>query len=106
MRHGAHPEDELVQIAYAKDAFEGQMIAGLLESEGIASLQFVGLRGNQVARAAAPGERGDGPRRVMVGAAAAARALAVIERRLSEVDEGEAPEAPEPSESRYRDWGH
>lgn len=91
------PYDELVKVAYANDSLEGQMIVGLLESEGIECLQL-DSDGNQIARAAALGEYGDGPRRVMVRAAQAERAASVIERQLSQVDQYEAREAPEPSE--------
>jgi hypothetical protein len=93
--HDANPDEGLVSVAFAENSLEGQMIAGLLESEGIGCLQFLGTRGSQVARVAAMGERGDGPRRVMVRAADVERATELLERTGAEVDEFEAPEAPD-----------
>jgi hypothetical protein len=91
----ASPDGELVKVAYANDSLEGEIIAGLLESEGIECLQLVGSSGDQIARPAALGERGSGSRRVMVRPADAERALSLIERRRAEVDEYAGREAPD-----------
>lgn len=82
-----------MEVAYANDSLEGQLIAGLLESEGIDCLQLLGLQGNQIARPAALGERGSGSRRVMVRSEDAEKATGLLEARRSEFDQFEAPEA-------------
>jgi hypothetical protein len=94
--HPSH-DGELVRVAYANDSLEGQMISGLLESEGIDCLQLLGPTGNQIAYPAALGARDSGPRRVLVRADDAERAINLLERQRGEVDEYEAREAPEAS---------
>jgi hypothetical protein len=80
-------ESELVKVAYVEDSLEGQMIAGLLEFEGIDCLQLLGLQGTQIARPAALGERSSsGPRRIMVRLEDAGRAQKVLEIRRAEAE--------------------
>jgi hypothetical protein len=91
---------ELVQVAYADDPLEAEMIRGLLESGGIPALMGPrGMDGPMYGYGSLrPGFDGGG-RRVMVGASRAEEARALLAKTL---DENEAVEEwPEPANARY-----
>lgn len=95
-----HDLGELVQVAYADDPLEAEMIRGLLESGGIPALMGPrGMDGPMYGYGSLrPGFDG-GMRRVMVGASRAEEARALLAKTL---DESEAVEEwPEPANARY-----
>jgi hypothetical protein len=92
---GPSPAD-LVQVAYANDRVEGELIRGLLDSGGIPSLlEPILVNGPEMGIASLP----QGPQRVMarVGQAEAARRL--LADALAEGREAE----PEAANARYLD---
>jgi hypothetical protein len=86
--------DELVQVAYANDPVEAEMIQGLLGGADIPSLlQPAGLNGAQVLSLAGlrPGY-GGGTQRVMVRASQAGKAAALLAETMVEDEEASWPE--------------
>lgn len=95
-----HDLGELVQVAYADDPLEAEMIRGLLESRGIPALMGPrGMDGPMYGYGSLrPGFDG-GMRRVMVRASRAEEARALLAKTL---DENEVVEEwPEPANARY-----
>lgn len=97
------PEDvgdgELVQVAYANEPLEAEMIRGLLESGGIESLIGPrGMDGTMYGHASLPAGFDGGSRQVWVEAARAEEARALLARTR---DENEAGEWPEPANATY-----
>jgi hypothetical protein len=85
---------ELVDVAFARDAVEAELIKGLLENAGIPSLlQQAGLNvdGPQLGFGLATRGFGGGPQRVMVHADRAQQARSLLSNTLIE-DEGTSPE--------------
>jgi Putative prokaryotic signal transducing protein len=88
--------EELVQVAWAADQVEAGLIQGLLENEGIPSVQQqVGINGPQVGIGLL--NPAGGARRVMVFEDRADEARALLEQTLVENER----EAPEPVNAEY-----
>ena len=86
---------ELVEVAFASDAVETEMIRGLLESAGIPSLaQRAGLNvdGPMLGFGLLARGFGGGPQRVMVHAGRAERARALLAETMVEDPEAAAEE--------------
>jgi hypothetical protein len=84
---------ELVQVAYANDPVEAEMIQGLLAGSEIPSLlQPAGLNGPLVGFAGLRPGYGGGTQRVMVRADRAERARALLAETLAEDEEEAWPE--------------
>jgi len=89
-------DEELVQIAWAGDQVEAGLIQGLLENDGIPSVQQqVGINGPQVGIGLL--NPTGGARRVMVHANRAEQARALLDEALVESEQ----EAPEPVNAEY-----
>ncbi|HEU5253015.1 MAG TPA: DUF2007 domain-containing protein [Solirubrobacterales bacterium] len=89
--------EDLVQVAWANDELEAEVIGGLLKSAGILSVQQqVGVNGPQLGYVLSPG---GGSRRILVHPdhLEAANAILVENRVADEY------EAPEPVNARYLD---
>jgi hypothetical protein len=79
-------EDELIGVAYANDRVEAEMIQGLLESSGIASvLQHVGVDGPQLGIGWL--NPGGGSRQVLVRANQSEEARALLAETLVEAEQ-------------------
>lgn len=92
---GDVPSGDLVQVAYADDPFNAEMIQGLLENAGIPSLlRPVGMtvHGPELGFGLLPRGLGGGPQRVMVHANRAEQARALLAETLVEDEEGAWPE--------------
>jgi hypothetical protein len=93
---GDGPSGALVEVAFAKDRIEGEMIYGLLENAGIPSLrQQVGLNvdGPQLGFGLASNGFGGGPQRVMVHANRAEQARTLLAETLVEDEYEDEDEA-------------
>ncbi len=87
---GDRSAGELVQVAFARDRVEGEMIHGLLDNVGIPSLlEQAGLSvdGPQLGFGLATRGFGGGPQRVMVHADRAEQARALLAETLVEDEE-------------------
>lgn len=85
--------DELVQIVFANNSVEAEMIQGLLADRGIPSLLGPsGLNGPQLGFGTLPLGFDGGSRRVMVRAEQAEEARALLAEMLVEDEEGAWPE--------------
>jgi hypothetical protein len=85
--------ERLVEVAYAANAAEGEMIQGLLLNEEIPSiLQPVGLAGPQVGIGAFRSGWTGGSRRVMVHAGRAEEARTLLAETMVEDEEAAQPE--------------
>jgi hypothetical protein len=83
------PNIDLVQVAYAQDQAEGEIIQGLLENGGIPSvLQPVGINGPQLGYGLLPRN----PQRVMAAESHAADARALLAEIAVEADYESWPE--------------
>lgn len=90
-RESGSGEEQTVQVAWASDKYEAEMLQGLLTNAGIRSfLRRAGIDGPQVGFGLL--NPGGGHQRVMVLANQAAEARAVIEEALTEA----ATDPPEP----------
>jgi hypothetical protein len=88
---GESDGQELVQVAYVGDLAEAEMVRGLLETRGIASLpQPVGINGPMLGFGLL--NPGGGSQRVMVRAEQAREAQAVLAEALAEGGEEAWPE--------------
>jgi putative signal transducing protein len=97
-----HPEadrnsggDEMVEVAYAKDAIEAEMIHGLLENAGIPSVArpaAMTVQGPELGYGPLVGGFGGGPQRVMAFASQAEEARTLLSDTLVEDEEGAWPE--------------
>jgi hypothetical protein len=95
--------DELVQVAFAREPVEGEMIQGLLEGHGILSmLRSEGINGPMVGYGALPPGHAGASHRVMVRAERADEARAVLAGTLVEDEEGTWPES---ANARYLEEG-
>lgn len=90
--------ERLVEVAYAANAAEGEMIQGLLLNEEIPSLlQPIGLDGPQAGVGAFRSGFGGGGRRVMVHAGRAEEARTLLAETMVEDEEAQ----PEIANARY-----
>jgi Putative prokaryotic signal transducing protein len=77
-------EPQLVELAMTHDRLEVRMIRGLLESEGIESIPFLGRTGRQIASEGSGMPFRASGARIMVAAVDAEKAFALLERRQEE----------------------
>jgi hypothetical protein len=91
-REVGHREgEEMVEIAFAKDRVEGEMLQGLLETEGIRSmLQPTGISGPQVGYGVLYAGYGGGGQRVMVWESDGEAARVLLDGALVEEESVEA----------------
>jgi hypothetical protein len=90
-----HEGEEMVEVAFARDQVQGEMLQGLLETEGIRSmLQPTGINGRQVGYGVLYAGYGGGAQRVMVWESDAEAASALLAGALVE----EEPEGADLSE--------
>jgi hypothetical protein len=80
-----HEGEEMVEVAFARDRVEGEMLQGLLETEGIRSmLQPTGISGPQVGYGVLYAGYGGGGQRLMVWESDADAAGALLAGALVE----------------------
>jgi hypothetical protein len=103
---------ELVDIAFARDPVEAELIKGLLENAGIPSLlqqARLNVDGPQLGFGLATSGFGGGPQRILVHAEQAQQAKSLLANTLIESDEEAPPEfedaLEEESGGRARNYG-
>lgn len=102
---------ELVDVAFARDRVEAELIKGLLENAGIPSLlqqARLNIDGPQLGFGLATSGFGGGPQRILVHAERAQQARSLLAETLIEGEDGGSPEfdpLDEDGTGRARDYG-